>query len=335
MAEASEPREHDVQASALRPSDELRQTLDRLDNLVGILRRHSPEEVAEIPALFERANALLERLKSRSKEFQAEEARLRTVQGQFDKQERAFVNKLGAARVARLRDALGDPAPPEDHWWWYMDRLAAQRRSAFLKRIGIGTAIVVVVGLVLVVVYQNFLAPDPNLMAAYSLRGQAEDLAYTGDYAAALEAIDQGLALVPDESSLLVLRGAILTVQGDTSAAQTAFDAAKTALGSEASSFLYLRAQEYIRIDEPQLALDDMNAVLDSNPASAEAYYIMGTADELLNNPSAAYQNYALAAQYATQSGNVQLEALARMQLANVSSRVLLPTAPPLPTATP
>ena len=322
-----------VQPAALRPSDELRETLSQLDNLVSILRRRTPDEIEAIPGLFERADALLARLKKSSKEFQAEEARLRTLLNQFDNQAAIFVRKLGAGRVVRLReaneaangDANGD-AFPEDHWWWYMDHLAAERRRASLIRIGRGAVIAAVIGLVLVFLYQQFLAPDPNLVAAYGHRGQAEDLASNGDYQGALEEVDLGLSFVPEDTELLILKGLVLDALGEGDAAQAAYAAAKATLAEQPANFLILRAQEHIRINQSALAITDMQDALAANPKSAEAYYILAAAQESLDRVQEAYQSYSMAAQYAVQNGNTQLEAMARMQLANLTNRLMMPS---------
>ena len=316
-----------VQPAALRPSDELRETLDQLDNLVSILRRHTPDEIEVIPGLFERAEVLLARLKKSSKEFQAEESRLRTLLNQFDNQAAIFVRKLGAGRVVRLRQAASGAGPlPEDHWWWYVDRLVAARRRARLIRLGMGAAIVTVIILVLVFLYQQFLAPDPNLVAAYGHRGRAEDLAYNGDYQGALEEVDQGLSFLPEDTELLILKGVVLDALGEGDAAQTAYAAAKATLAEQPANFLILLAQEHIRINQPALAITDMQDALAAHPESAEAYYILAAAQESLDRVQEAYQSYSMAAQYAVQNGNTQLEAMARMQLANLTSRLMMPS---------
>jgi len=317
-----------VERPAARPSDELRQILDRLDNLVSILKRREADEILEIPALFERADALLGRLKSRSKEFQAEEARLRALLGQFDKRDRAFVRKLGMARVAALRP---EPALPEDHWWWYMDEVVAARNRARLRRTLISVAIAAVVLIAAVFIYQQFFAPDPTVVAAYGYRGRAEDLAFSGEYQDALTQVDEGLTLIPEDPEMLVLRGAIQAALGESDAAQTTYAEVQAILDKQErpEDFLFLRAQTYIRIDETQLAIDDMQAALEANPESPEAYYLLAAAQDSSNQVQEAYNNYSMAAQYASLNGNVQLEALARMQLANLTNRLMMPSSPP------
>ena len=117
-----------------------------------------------------------------------------------------------------------------------------------------------------------------------------------------------------------------LDALGESDAAQAAYAAAKTALADEPDNFLYLRAQEHIRINQPDLAITDMQAALDNNPQSGEAYYIMGAAQESLDRVQEAYQSYSMAAQDASQGDNTQPEVMARMQLANLTNRLMTPS---------
>ncbi len=308
----------------LTRTDEFRKLLDRLEAKIGLLGRGLAGEAVHIPAWLDEATETLESLKSKGGEFSAEEARLRTIYAQFDRKGAQFLREIGGARA--LHQARQAVAPDRERWWWYMDEKVAAQRQTQLRNLLRTGALVLVVLAILYGVYQAFFAPDPATVARLEHQHAAEDLALNGDYAGALREIEQALALAPDDAESLIIKGVVADNLGDTALAEESFAAARTALADDEEKFLSTRTQTYIVMGQPEQALADAEALLALNPQSAVAYYFRAIVHDSLGNVLQAIADLEQVSALAQASGDVQLEAMARMYLSNLFQRAAVPT---------
>jgi tetratricopeptide (TPR) repeat protein len=310
----------------VRAVDALREGLDRLENLVGIIPRREAAELREIPALLDQVRDLFAQLQASGGQWSAEEARLRTIHAQLDRQAGVVVKKLGGgAAFAAERARLPEPPDAEARWWWYLDERVAARRRALLKKIAIGVGVAAVLLIAAVVIYQRFFAPDPATLARYEHESNAEALAMEGDLEGALAEIELGLAYDAADPTLLGLKVAILDTQGDSDAAEEARAALMAAVEQDQEKSAVALGQAYLRLGNPNRAVEELNNLLAVMPDSAYAYYLLGTSQEALGDSFSAVQDYLRAADLAAQAGDNQLEAMARMAMAYANQRMMLP----------
>ncbi len=309
----------------VRAVDALRIRLDRLENLVGIVQRRDAAEILEIPVLLDQVRDLFAQLQASGGQWNAEEARLRTIHAQLDRQAGVVIKKLGRAAFAAERARLPEPPDAEARWWWYLDDLVAARRRALLRKIAIGVGVAAVLLIAAVVIYQRFFAPDPATLARYEHESNAEALAMEGDLEGALAEIELGLAYDAADPTLLGLRAAILDIQGDSTAAEEARAALLAAVEQNQEKSAVALGQAYLRLGDPNRAVEVLNNLLAVMPDSAYAYYLLGTSQEALGDSFSAVQDYSRAADLAAQAGDNQLEAMARMAMAYANQRMMLP----------
>lgn len=305
------------------PSAQLRELLGKLEAHIGRLERDSREEVQKIPALFDAAHGIIVESERAGVSFPAEMTRFETASAAFRRKARLFLRKVGgAAGLAALRS--GQSLAPEQ-WWWSIDQWVAEQqkmqRRRQVKSLLIGAAVLAIV----VVVYVLFLAPDKTVSQTIRLQHAAEQLAQVGDYTAALDTVNEALALSPDNASLLALKGILQTRLGFETEAATTFTAAEAA-ASDREQFLLTRAQVYLVLGQPEAVLADAEAAITANPQSARGYLYLAQANTDLGNFVEAEMQYDEAGRLADEAGDVEIAVIARVHKAYLYQQLFLPT---------
>ncbi len=314
----------------LTATDRLRQLLNDLENQLGALDRSSPDETLRLPAMLEEATSALAAAKAKGAALQAEEVRLNTILAQYERKAGAFMRVVGQARLEAARPA----GIPEDAWWWYPDRIEAERvRARNTRLLRTGAVVALVVGLA-VVIYRLFLAPDPTVIERLNRINNAELLADEGQLEAAIGEIQLAQTAIPDDPFTLLMEGAYHELLGDGLTADRLFSHAKSLSDSE-MDFLAQRAQVYLRLDAADIALEDLQAILERDPDSAIAYYLSGAAYESMNALSDAYDSYVRAVELADEQGESRLSGMGRVQLAYLTQRMMAGQPTPVLTVTP
>jgi tetratricopeptide (TPR) repeat protein len=308
-----------VESKALTRSDELRNQIDELEAMIGRLGYGLGKEALKIPVLFDSTSTSLAAFQAEGKSMRAEQARLETVSVRFSRKANVFLREIGGAGV--LEDARRmRQADPED-WWWFADQLVANRRRdriGRLLRLGVG---VVVVLLVLFVLYQRFLAPDPATRERLEHEHNAEDLAIEGDIAGALSEVEQALAVAPDDSYLAVFKGVLQQELGQGTASRDTFAEAEAAFGNR-EDFLLTRAQTYMLVDQPEAAVADAQEAVTLNPELAAGYMLLGRAYEYMEDYREALFAYEQAIDLAEEQGDFQLSGAARVNVGILMQRL-------------
>ena len=127
---------------------------------------------------------------------------------------------------------------------------------------------------------------------------------------------------------MYTLQGVILQVLGEPEKAQVSFE---TALGKYDSKDLFYnaRAMVYLMMGDPQSALADAETAIEINPDSALSYLQIAQSYESQGEFLKAIGSYKEADEIARRTGNVQLQAIIRVNLSNAYQRIPLPTLDP------
>jgi tetratricopeptide (TPR) repeat protein len=315
---------------AQTPAEELRETLGRLESHVGKLHLSEKDELIETLVLFDHADELFLTLSERGADLAPERTRFSTVSEQFKRKSKLFLKRLGGAEeLQRLR---AEREPPEDNWWWFVDRALAAERNARLRRTLTSAALTAVIIGALTALYMLFLAPDEATRERYKYEQRAERALTEGNAQVALENVETALTYAPDEPELLTLKGVTHQALDQPEQAEAAFETAREGY-DDPITFLSARAQVYMRANMPAAAYDDAQAILEIDSTSAVGHFQLGSANTALGNLSEATVNYETAAELAREQDNVELEGMARVQLANLMMMMMVPQqATPAPT---
>jgi tetratricopeptide (TPR) repeat protein len=313
---------------ASTPAGQLRNLLSQIENNLGKLRISDASELSTLPELYDQAAMLLNELAESGAVIDSEYARFDTVCAEYRKNASQIIKSLGGRNAyMQLREKR---QPEKALWWWYLDEyIDDQQRSRQRKLIRSFIIIAGILG-VLAVIYVLFLAPDKETREFMNYENIAEQALAKGDTDTALSYVESALAIRPEDKQMLIFGGIAAQSAGNTLLAEKYFNKAKEVIGDEVE-FLTSRAQLYLNANMPEYALEDAEKALELNPESAIAYYFKGIAANNLGDPSTAFTALENAAQYARQEGKVELEGMARIQLAYLSQQV----SPYQPTATP
>lgn len=288
--------------------------LDRLETKVGKIGLNSPEAARSILADMDSVSQRMEALESEASRKQAS-AQFAGISGKLRRDAGVFLRDLGGA--AALKKAREAANPSEDHWWWYLDAYLAEKRMAALKRSLITFGVIAAALVVLGIVYNRFFAPDPKVAARYGYEQSARDALINGNLDQSMIEIAQGLAISPDDPTLLMLRGVVEEKQGNQAAAQQDYAASQNGFGSQ-EPFLLARGQAYSMANMQNQALADAQAVLQMDPKSAEAYLLTGQVYESTQRYKDALDSYNKGFDAANASGQTELAAMAKMRMAMV-----------------
>ncbi len=311
-----------VEAKTLTNADHLRKILNGLEKEIGRLGRSKPEQALRIPALFDQANALLETIQEKGVTVMGEEGQLTSLQNSFQTKGNPFIKSIGG--TAALKAARAEMHPPEDHWWWYIDRILAEQRKQTLRRTLRGAVIVIFLLAVFGLVYKLFLAPDEDTLARYERQTAAEGLASKGDYENALVEIENGLQLLPDDPELLLYKGFLEETLGNEAAAQEAY--AKSIKGfPDEKTFLINRLQLYSLTEDADVIMEHAEELIEKYPDTGYGYFYKAVALEITGDLLAATNYYDQASMVAMEANEIELSAIARVSLANLQMRIEVP----------
>ncbi len=320
---------------AQTPAEELRYVLGRLEAEIGKLGYPGQDRPVEVLTMLDRASELLETITQHGGDLAAERGRFDTITQQFRRKGGAFVRQIGGAEA--LRDLRAEQKPPEVHWWWYTDERLASERKAQLRKTLRTMGILAVVIAALSGLYALFLQPDKATRERALHEQRAETALAQGDLPLALSQTEQALTYAPQDPNLEVTRGAVLELMGRQDEAGQVFAQTRLAFESDPNAggleaFYSARAQVYLMAGAADRALADTQAMVSLNPDSAMGYFQMGNVNATLGNVVEASQEYQKAGELASASGQIQLEAMARIQLANLT---LMLSGPQIGTPTP
>lgn len=311
-------------------SQTLSDLMDEIENDLGDLRYGIGKDKSL--AIFAKLDEVKKRLLETSSltSLQAEWAQFIYIEAKIHNYASTLLHEIGGSKQLDLSRQQVNPLP--ENWWWFLDTWLNERRKASARRVLMIGSIVIGVLSALVLVYQFFLAPDPATQAKYAHEVGAQQAMINGEFNQALNEINQGLKLAPDDFEFLVLKGVTLQKLGHENEAQDVFMQAEKKINIP-EQFLKARALVYLQVSNPQAALLDTQEILKINPESPEAYFYSAQAYQDLNNNTAAYEAYQKASDLAQNQNKTELAAAVRMNMGYLlqSMGAQIPTLEPTP----
>ncbi|NJN97135.1 MAG: hypothetical protein HC875_25095 [Anaerolineales bacterium] len=231
-----------LQQKKLSQADELREILARLEAALPRIKTLEAQSSLDLLLDLDRLDLLFQQLASVGIDFLPEQGRFHSLLARLQKQAGPLLHSLGGA--ASLNAQRPVPAPPSEKWWWYLDRLVAERQRQLRRQLTlIGVIILAVIGGI-ILLFNTVLAPSPEVVARLDAENNAFEAIEAGQYEEALAFVQQGLQKVPDEPELLLLQGVVQERVGDKTSAAASFDQAQARLNdplnfiSPAASFI-------------------------------------------------------------------------------------------------
>lgn len=325
----------------MTPADELRELLVRCEKRVANLKGSGADAV-ELLLDMDRIDELWPALEAQGMDLRPESGRWDTIQRQVQRNGSRLLRELwtvGGMDQVRAREHAGET---ELSWWWQLDDLVRRETQARVRRTALTVAAIVVVGVALWFIFNALFPVDPQVQAALSAQTAGEQkIVTTGDWAGALEDFRTAAQHTPDDATAWIRVGVALEQIGDKKAAEENYDKAR-ALSKDENAFLLARAGVYVPLGINEPAMADLQAVLATDPENAVAYYYLGSAYEGLGDTEQAIDALQKASDFATQSNQSELVALARYRMAMLmqssgvgSLRGDEPTPTPTPTPGP
>ena len=308
---------------------ELRDILTTIEMRIAKLKEISPEDALGILPLLDQAKTRLDALEaavggtSREGLARSEDSQFESLLMQLDKKSTVFMNRVGGPAV--LRQARKERQPDKSDWWWFIDQDLAQKRQLKVKRWAISGAIAAALLIVLVVVYNQFLAPSPEIQAGIGFQQSAENKLIMGEYQEALADVNQAIGHLPDYPELYVLRGVLYDVLDKPDLAEQSYMRAREILSNE-ETFFNERAKYFLLAGRGESGMADAEMALSINPDSAISLMYIAQAYEMLGDISKAIDYYELASAAAEGSNNPTLQVMARMQIATLLQQYNMPS---------
>ena len=291
------------QHDQLNDADALRAILNGLEKSEGGISRATVEEVLTAVA---QAGEMLAYQEVAGTDVRSERSRYEDFCARLERDATRVLRACGGGDQYRaLRARLGVDA---DEAGWQLDAIAARRQRRMLTVAG-STLAAFLFMLGLGYVFRDTLFPEDPIRDAVSA---AQAAAQKRNPAAALSAIETGLAISPSNAMLLIWQGAMLPVTR--SAESTiAYAQARTALGE--ADFLLERSQVWLAALEYEQALKDLNGVIAFRPKDPIPYYLRASAYEGIPERKAAIADLEKAGELAQAAGNDYLYANAKIRL--------------------
>ncbi len=214
---------------------------------------------------------------------------------------------------------------PEERWWWYLDHYLKDKRKQALRRNGIIALISVLVIAIMVLIYNQFIAPPPEVRARMDYEDKIDDFIEMGDYVRAMNEIDPALALTPDYYPLWIKKGVLAYVLGDKQTEIQSYEKAMQ-LSSNSEFFHYERANIFMQFGLLDEVLTEADYLLYINPDSAEAFLFQGLVMETRGQLDEAFVAFEKAASLAEEQNKMQLAATVRVRMGMIMQAGAIPT---------
>ena len=294
-------------------SSNLGSLLDQIESLQGKIGLGFGKGAIEILSLLDLADDRLKKIQENGVPFPSEEAQYAAIIELYRSQAAQLIRDAGG--IHAIEKAREQANPSELQWWWWPERIVSQKRSVSLKKTIKSGAIILCILVVLAIVYQLFLRPDPKLLAAQEAAQSAEQVGSTGDPQKAFALVEAGLKAAPNDADLLILKGCLLTIlSSNDQETKTVFNQAEKAIGNH-ETYMLARGQTFLMLNELDLAKQDIQQLIQEMPKSARAYLILGQIFESQQNTSEAYSTYEKASALATDSNDSVVAAQARIKM--------------------
>jgi len=302
-------------AGDIRQADDLRLALREAELAVASLRGVGPAGVLKYLRLLDDIEEAIPRLESMyGVDLKPERTRLETLENITRSQTTRLVREAGASTLARARMELD---PPEEHWWWYLDRSLAEQRQDSLRRWSLRGVVLATVLLLGLLAYNHFLAPSPEEQAFSTRTSAGEGYLVQGDYEAALPEFEAAAALNPKDLGARLQLAVVYEQLGRAEDAAQQLARARDLADSEADFYASLSLVYYrVGVGGMDWAVEKayetaMDAV-EADDGSALAHFALASAYELQGETAKAIDEFEFASNI---SQDASLTVMARMRM--------------------
>jgi len=247
--------------------------------------------------------------------LQAERNQFEQIKTGLSKRAGAIVRACGGS--AAFKQQRLQRQPPVNFEWWYLDDTLRASQKKQLRRTLLELAGGIVLAVLLFLLYQRFLAPDPRDIARVEHQNTAVEALQNQQYQLAWDEVSLALLSAPNDVELWVIKGIAALKLGKSAEANHLFLSAQKAAGSM-EYFYLVRSQQYLLMEEPLPALEDGQKAIALNPKSAEGYWFKGKAEALLKLYPAARDDFNQAVLLADETNQSEIIVPIKMDLAAV-----------------
>lgn len=299
----------------LNPSDELRELLYALETRLPLLKSMTPTQARILLRDMDQVDTLFARLEAGGVDLLPEQSRFNAVKNQLKNNAGQFLKAVGGARA--LQEHRPTPPPPRERWWWYIQEVVADQKRKMLRRVGITVLVVLAIVGAVIVAFNTIFAPSPEAVARVEAENQSLSAFETGDYQQALAAVEQGLAVVPDDPTLLIIKGVLHEALNQESQAAQSFKLAQNRVAGPTDFYLG-RGQLYYRIGQFEKAQTDAQTAIELSQNLSAAWLLLGRALEAQGQEVEAISAYQQASDIAMENGDSEVVVLSRLALSRL-----------------
>jgi tetratricopeptide (TPR) repeat protein len=213
--------------------------------------------------------------------------------------------------------------PADAHWWWYLDEQVSAERQRRLKRALVFSVVGVVLLGVLYVIYDRILAAPPNVREAISHVYEGERSLSEGDVTQAIEKFEAAAEVDPENVDAYLWLGVLYEAAGEVEKAESAFEKARALFANEVD-FLLQRGLLYMTLNDLDAANRDALAAIELSPDKPEGYFLLGGVAEQAGDLELARNAFEKTSELAEATGNVTMQATARIRLATVLQQLMV-----------
>ncbi len=293
---------------------QLREALKALEDNASTLTKRDKADILEFLTQMDAAQSLFDDLEATGgPDLTPESLRFTTLQERLQKKASRLLGRLdgpSALKAARPAEAIPDRTP-----WWFFDREVARRRAGLTKRIAITVGVVLALILIVVILFNTILKPDPvTMLRTRSFQAAMELASVERDYLAALAQLEEALDTLPDDPELLVFKGVLLAELNRSDEAEPLFERVSN-LDLEPEYLPLARGQILLQLGRADAALEAGQQAVALNPDSVEAWFLTGRAHTVLEQIDLAYDALSKAADLAFEQGDDTLYAIIKINL--------------------
>jgi tetratricopeptide (TPR) repeat protein len=267
--------------------------------------------------LLDEIDALIPNLEAIGANIQPELGRWDGVQGSVQRYANDLLRELKpVGGLAKVRDEQPE-MPPQEHLWWWLDVASREHAVKRIRKTAIWVAVVAIVVVGGIWLFQTLFPVDPLVKESYRLQIAADQLILDeGDPALILQYLEEAAALTPGQMDIQSMLVVLYEEQGNLDRAdairQQLFDAF-----SESDVYAQL-AQTYFERSDYEKALGFARTAFEINPDNVMPYMTAGLTAEAMGDRRAAVGYLTEASEIAARIDDAELQAIARIQLAQI-----------------
>lgn len=308
------------QQKNLNPGDKLRILLNSLETRQSRFKSMNATEALALLNDLDTVYEQLDMLEAGGMDLESERLRFRAILGAVRKNMKSVLKAMGGANA--LVEHWPKPAPDKDkRWWWYINQRIANQQRQMLRRVATVLIVLLVVVGGIYIALQTVFAPDPDVLARYEAENVAFSAFEQGNIENALISIEDGLATVPQDGSLLMLRGIYQELLGQDEAAFQSYEQAQSVI-NDPLAFHINRGQNYLRTNQPEKAELDATAAIELNELTAAAWLMLGQSYEMQDKRGEAMDAYQKASEIAEANNDSEIVVMARMALGRMMGNI-------------